>query len=79
MAASSTEVTTPRNLIQSGFSARIVARIVIGQPMSRAAADQTHPFAVKDTWSKGEVEDALTRQPKFNGLRDRSARPHSWK
>ena len=53
--------------------------IVIGLPMTHAASNETHPFAVKFTGSRGEVGNALSHQPKSFDWRMRRARPHPWK
>ena len=53
--------------------------IVIGLPMTHAASNETHPFAVKFTGSRGEVGYALSHQPKSFDWRMRRARPHPWK
>ena len=44
-----------------------------------AAYNDTNPFAVKYTGSKGEVGYVLTHQPKSFDWRVRGARPHHWK
>ena len=53
--------------------------LVIGLPMTHAPSNETNPFAVKFTSSKGEVCYVLAHQPKSFAWRDRGARPHSWK
>lgn len=51
--------------------------LVIGFPMSHSPSNETNPFAVKFTSSKGEVCYVLAHQPKSFAWRDRGARPHS--
>jgi mRNA interferase MazF len=53
--------------------------IVIGLPMTHAAANESNPFAVKFTGGKGEVGYVLAHQPKSFDWRGRGARPHPWK
>jgi len=53
--------------------------IVIGLPMTHAAANETNPFAVNFTSAKGETGYVLTHQPKSFDWRIRGGRPHSWK
>ena len=52
--------------------------LVIGLPMTHAASNETNPFALKFTGTKGEICYVLTHQPKSFSWRDRGARPHSW-
>ena len=53
--------------------------IVIGLPMTHAQSNESNPFAVKFTTSKGEVGYVLAHQPKSFDWRKRGARPHPWK
>jgi mRNA interferase MazF len=53
--------------------------IVIGLPMTHAAANDTNPFALKHVGAKGEAGYLLTHQPKSFDWRRRRARPHPWK
>ncbi len=53
--------------------------LVIGLPMTHAPSNETNPFAVKFTSSRGEVCYVLAHQPKSFAWRDRGARPHPWK
>jgi mRNA interferase MazF len=53
--------------------------LVIGLPMTHAPSNETNPFAVKYTTSKGEICFVLAHQPKSFSWRDRHARPHPWK
>ncbi len=53
--------------------------IVIGLPMTHAQSNDTNPFAVKFTTSKGDVGYVLAHQPKSFDWRKRGARPHPWK
>jgi mRNA interferase MazF len=53
--------------------------IVIGLPMTHAISNETNPFAVKFTTTKGEVCYVLTHQPKSFDWRNRGARPHPCK
>lgn len=53
--------------------------LVIGLPMTHAAANETNPFAVKHTGAKGEVGYVLTHQPKSFDWHKHGARVHPWK
>lgn len=53
--------------------------IVIGLPMTHAPSNDSNPFAVKFTTTKGEVGYVLAHQPKSFDWRKRCARPHPWK
>jgi mRNA interferase MazF len=53
--------------------------IVIGLPMTHAQVNETNPFAIKFTTTKGEICYVLTHQPKSFDWRNRGARPHPWK
>jgi len=53
--------------------------IVIGLPMTDAPSNETNPFAVKFTTTKGEVGYVLTHQPKSFDWRQRAASAHPWK
>lgn len=53
--------------------------IVIGLPMTHAASNETNPFAVRCTSSKGKTGYVLAHQPKSFDWRRRGARPHPWK
>ena len=54
-------------------------QLAIGLPMTHAASNETNPFAVKFTTSKGEVCYVLAHQPKSFAWKSRGARPHAWK
>ena len=54
-------------------------RIVIGLPMTHAASNETHPFAVKFSGPKNEISYILSHQPKSFDWRLRRARPHPWR
>lgn len=56
------------------FNAR--TGIVIGLPMTTASYNETNPFAVKFTGSKGVVSYILSHQPRSFDWRARSAKPH---
>lgn len=53
--------------------------IVIGLPMTHTPSNETNPFAIKFTTTKGEVSFVLTHQPKSFDWRKCGARPHPWK
>lgn len=53
--------------------------IVIGLPMTRARYNETNPFAVRLSGTRGEIGYVLTHQPKSFDWRMRRARPHPWK
>jgi mRNA interferase MazF len=53
--------------------------IVIGLPMTHSMKNETNPFAVKFTTSRGETCYILAHQPKSFAWRERGARPHAWK
>lgn len=53
--------------------------IVIGLPMTTASFNETNPFAVRFTGSKGAVSYILGHQPKSFDWRVRAAKPHPWK
>jgi mRNA interferase MazF len=53
--------------------------IVIGLPMTTAAYNETNPFAVKFSGSKGVVSYILTHQPKSFDWKMRGAKPHPMK
>jgi len=53
--------------------------LLIGLPMTHAASNETNPFAVRFTSTKGEVCYVLAHQPKSFAWRERGARPHAWK
>lgn len=53
--------------------------IVIGLPMTHATSNDSNPFAVKFTSTKGEVGYVLAHQPKSFDWRKRGARPHPCK
>ena len=59
------------------FNAR--TGIVIGLPMTTASYNETNPFAVKFTGSKGVASFILTHQPKSFDWRARNAKPHPLK
>jgi mRNA interferase MazF len=56
------------------FNAR--TGIVIGLPMTTASYNETNPFAVKFTGSKGVASYILSHQPKSFDWRARNAKPH---
>lgn len=53
--------------------------IVIGLPMTTASYNETNPFAVKITGSKGVASYILSHQPKSFDWRARKAKPHPFK
>jgi mRNA interferase MazF len=53
--------------------------IVIGLPMTSAYYNDTNPFAVKLTGSKGIASFILSHQPKSFDWRARGAKPHPLK
>ncbi len=53
--------------------------IVIGLPMTTASYNDTNPFAIKLTGTKGVVSYVLGHQPKSFDWRARHAKPHPWK
>jgi len=53
--------------------------IVVGLPMTTAASNDTNPFAIKFTGSKGVVSYILGHQPKSFDWRARGAKPHAWR
>ncbi len=66
-------------LVLSGKAFNERTGIVIGLPMTHAAANETNPFAVKFTTAKRETVYVLAHQPKSFDWRKRNARPHPWK
>jgi mRNA interferase MazF len=52
--------------------------IVIGLPMTHAAANADNPFAVIVEGPKGEVGYVLAFQPKSFDWKERGATPHPW-
>jgi mRNA interferase MazF len=50
--------------------------IVIGLPLTTASYNETNPFAVKLTGSKGVASYILGHQPKSFDWRARNAKPH---
>ena len=53
--------------------------IVIGLPMTTSKSNESNPFAVKFTGSKGVVSYILTHQPKSFDWKMRDAKPHPMK
>ncbi|RZL86269.1 MAG: type II toxin-antitoxin system PemK/MazF family toxin [Variovorax sp.] len=53
--------------------------LVIGLPMTTAAYNDTNPFAVRFTGTKGVVSYVLAHQPKSFDWRARGGKAHPWK
>ena len=63
-------------LVLSGRSFNERTGVVIGLPMSTAAFNESHPFAVRVETGKRPVSYILTHQPKSFDWRARHAKPH---
>lgn len=66
-------------LVLSGKAFNERTSLVIGLPMTHAAANETNPFAIRFAGPKREVGYVLSHQPKSFDWRMRRARPHPWK
>ncbi len=65
-------------LVLSGKAFNARTGLVIGLPMTHAAANATNPFAVRWEGPRQEICYVLAHQPKSFAWRARGARPHAW-